>query len=106
MNPPLPLARHTKTLLVILCEAALEKALVRDARAAGAQGWTVTDVRGGGSEGVRDGIWEADRNIEMKIICEAAVAETIAEQVMAQYVPHYALALYFSEVEVLRPDRF
>ncbi len=106
MKPTPPLVRHTKTLLVILCEAALEKALVRDARAAGAQGWTMTDVRGGGSDGVRDGSWEADRTIELKIICEPAVAEAIAAQVLAQYTPNYALAMYFSPVEVLRPERF
>ncbi len=100
------LARHPKTLLVIVAEAALEKALVRDARESGAQRWTVTEVHGAGVEGVREGAWEADRTIELKLICDAAVAEAIAEHVIARYAPNYAVALYFADVQVVRPDRF
>ena len=95
-----------KTLLVIVAEAALEKRLVRDARNRGAQGWTVAEVHGGGQGGVREGAWEADRTIEMKLICEPAVADTIAAHVLAVYAPNYSVALYFSPVEVLRPERY
>lgn len=100
------LARHPKTLLVIVAEAALEKALVRDARERGALRWTVTEVHGAGVEGVRDGDWEADRTIELKLICDAEVADAIAEHVIGRYAAHYAVALYFADVQVLRPDRF
>ena len=100
------LVRHAKTLLVIVAEAALEKALVRDARERGAQRWTVTEVHGAGVEGVREGAWEADRTIELKLICDAAVAEAIAEHVIARYAPNYAVALYFADVQVIRPERF
>lgn len=98
--------KHTKTLLVIVTEAVLEKALVRDAKAGGAQGWTVSDVRGGGRSGVREGDWEADRSIELRIICDAEVADRIAEHVLVTYAPHYGLSMTFSEVSVLRPDRY
>ena len=55
------MSKHPKTLLVIVAEAVLERRLVHDARERGAQGWTVTEVHGGGHEGVREGAWEADR---------------------------------------------
>ena len=42
---------HPRKLLVIISEAALEKNLVRDARRFGAQGYTITEVRGGGGGG-------------------------------------------------------
>lgn len=100
------LAKHRKTLLVIVAEAALEKNLVREVRDRGAQGWTVTEVRGGGSAGVREGAWEADRTIEMQVICDAQVADAIAEQVLAAYAPNFRVALWFSEVAVLRPERY
>jgi len=100
------LARHPKKLLVIVAEAALEKVLVRDARERGAQRWTVAEVHGAGVEGVREGAWEADRTIELKLICDAAVAEAIAEHVIARYAANYAVALYFADVQVVRPDRF
>ena len=98
--------KHAKTLLVIVAEAALEKNLVRDARERGAQSWSINDVHSAGREGVREGAWEADRTIELKLICDAAVADTIAEHVIATYAAHYAVAIYFSDVMVLRPDRY
>lgn len=100
------MAKYPKTLLVIVAEAVLEKPLVRDARERGAQGWTVSEVHGAGREGVREGTWEADRTIEMRVICDEPVADAIAAHVLATYAPNYSVAMYFSEVRVLRPDRF
>lgn len=98
--------KHAKTLLVINAEAVLEKNLARDVRERGAQGWTVTEVHGASLEGVREGAWEADRTIEMKVICDEAVADVIAEHVLATYAPHYSVALWFTPVQVLRPERY
>jgi hypothetical protein len=98
--------KHAKTLLVINAEGVLEKPLVRDVRERGAQGWTVTEVHGASLEGVREGDWEADRTIEMKVICDAAVADAIAEHVLATYAAHYSVALWFADVQVLRPERY
>jgi hypothetical protein len=99
-------SKHPKTLLVIVAEAVLEKNLVRDVRDLGAQGWTLTEVHGAAREGIREGAWEADRTIEMKVICDATVADAIADHVMASYALNYSVAMYFSQVSVLRPDRF
>jgi nitrogen regulatory protein P-II 2 len=98
--------KHAKKLLVIFAEAALEKALMRDAAQFGAQGCTVADVRGQGHSGPREGAWEADRTIEMKIICDSTVADRIAEHVLAQYAPHYSVSMFFADVQVLRPQRY
>lgn len=97
---------HAMKLLVIITEAALEKQLVRDARAHGAQGWTVVDVRGGGQHGRREASWEADRSIEMKVICEAAVATRLADHLLERYARDYALTLFVAEVGVFRPEKF
>jgi predicted nuclease with RNAse H fold len=98
--------KHDKTMLVINAEGVLEKPLVRDLRERGAQGWTVTEVHGANLEGVREGVWEADRTIEMKVICDEAVADAIAAHVLAIYAPHYSVALWFTPVQVLRPERY
>ena len=100
------MTKHPKTLLVIVAEAVLEQQLVRDARQRGAQGWTVNEVRSAGREGVREGAWEADRTIELKVICDEAVADAIAEHVLTVYAPNYSVVMYFSSVAVLRPERF
>ena len=95
-----------KTLLVVLCEALLEKPLLSLAKRMGALGYTVHDVRGGGSWGTRDAMWEADRSIEVKFICASAVAKTIANAIVANYGEDYALSLYLSPVEVLRGHKY
>lgn len=97
---------HPRKLLVLICEAALERALVEDARRLGAQGYTLAEVRGSGRGGTREGAWEADRSIELKIICEPDVAERIAAHVMGTYCPNYSVTLYFADVGVLRPEKF
>jgi len=98
--------KHQRTLLVIIAEANLERLLVQDVRRLGAAGYTVIDVRGGGHSGVREGTWEADRTIRMEVICETGTADKIAESLLAEYGKHYGLTIYFSEVKVLRPNKF
>ncbi len=39
---------HTRTLLTVICEAALEKKLLADLEQLGAPGWTISDARGRG----------------------------------------------------------
>ena len=97
---------YSRKLLVVICEAALEKALVEDVGRLGAAGYTIVDVRGSGRGGTRDATWEADRSIEIKVICEADVADRVAAHVLATYAAHYAVTLYLADVSVVRPEKF
>jgi nitrogen regulatory protein P-II 2 len=97
---------HPRKLLVIIAEAALEKALVEDAKRLGAQGYTVHDVRGGGRRGTRAGDWEADRSIEMKVIATGEVADALARHVLATYCAHYSVTMFLADAGVLRPEKF
>jgi nitrogen regulatory protein P-II 2 len=63
-------------------------------------------VRGAGHSGIREGSWEADRSIEMKIVCDTDIADRIAEHVLAAYGTNFGLTLFFADVEVLRPGKF
>jgi nitrogen regulatory protein P-II 2 len=97
---------HARKLLVIIAEAALEKDLVRAARAFGARGYTLSEVRGGGARGEREAAWEADRSIEMKVICSESVAERVAQHVLATYAPNFAVTVFVTDVGVFRPQKF
>jgi nitrogen regulatory protein P-II 2 len=97
---------HPKKLLVIIVEAVIEKSLIRDARQFGAHGYTISEVRGGGDRGDREAAWEADRLIEMKVICDEAVATRLAQHVLATYAPHYAVTMFTADVGVFRPQKF
>ena len=100
------MTKHPKKLLVIIAEAALERALIREVKHLGAHGYTVHDVRGAGSTGEREGAWEADRTIEIKVICDADVADQIADNVLAAHGQNFGLTLFFADVAVLRVDKY
>ena len=72
----------------------------------GAHGYTVSDVRGAGASGAREGAWEADRTVEIKIVCDAEVADAIAEAALSRFGSHYGLTMFFGDVQVLRPEKF
>lgn len=97
---------HPRRLLTIITEAVIERPLIADARRFGAHGYTVMDVRGGGMTGEREGAWEADRSIELQVVCAADVAERIAEHVLERYAPNYAVSLYLSDVQVFRAQKY
>jgi nitrogen regulatory protein P-II 2 len=95
-----------RKLLVIIAESALEKPIVQEARRLGAHGYTVHDVRGAGMTGTREGAWEADRTVEIKVICDAEVAESIAQAVLARFGEHFGVTLFFADVTVVRAEKF
>jgi hypothetical protein len=97
---------HMRTLLTVICEAALEKKLVTDLQTLGAPGWTISDARGRGGRGVRSAGWETEGNIRLEIICARDVAERIAEHLQARYYANFAMVCYLAQVEVLRPEKF
>jgi|GEM_PF-4787383 len=98
--------KHTKTKLTVIAEGALEPQLVAELRRHAAQVWTLNEVRGAFPEGERGGAWDLDRTIELRVICEAAVADAIAEALMRKFAANYGLVIHFGEVQVLRPERY
>ncbi|HKK03626.1 MAG TPA: DUF3240 family protein [Gammaproteobacteria bacterium] len=95
-----------RKLVTIVTEAALERHLADDLKRLGAHGYTVSDARGEGSRGVRAARWDASSNIRVEVICDDATAEKIAAHLRAHYYDHYAMVMYFSDVGVLRPEKF
>jgi hypothetical protein len=97
---------HARKLLTVITEAAIEKDLCADIERLGAHGYTVTDARGKGNRGVREASWEPSGNIRVEVVCVEAVAHAIAEHLRERYYAHYAMILFMSDVEVLRPGKF
>ena len=97
---------HARKLLTIIAEAALERMLVAEVRDAGAVGYTIAEVRGGGHGGERRGEWEGERSIEFRVVCDEVTAARIADRVMARYAKDYSLVMYLSDVGVRRAERF
>ena len=97
---------HTRTLLTVICEAALEKKLLADLEHLGAPGWTISDARGRGGRGMRSAGWDTEGNIRLEVICNRDLAERLAHHLQDHYYANYAMVCYLAEVEVLRPEKF
>ena len=97
---------HPRKLLLIITEAAIESSIVKEIEKLGAHGYTITDVRGKGSRGVRDAGWNENSNIRIEVICDTAIAEAITKHLREMYYENYAMIIALSEVEVLRPEKF
>ena len=97
---------HTRTLLTIVTESALEGTLMRDLDRLGAHGYTITDARGKGSRGVRNAGWEASGNIRIEVICDGATAASITSHLREHYYDDFAMILFLSDIEVLRAEKF
>lgn len=98
--------RYTRKLVTIICEADLEHALSDDLMRLGVHGYTVTDARGRGHHGVREASWSHSSNIRIEVVCDEKVAVLIAEHLKECYYRNFAMILFMSDVEVLRPEKF
>jgi len=95
-----------RKLLTIITESALENLLVKDLERLGTHGYTITDARGKGRRGMRDGAWGESSNIRVEVVCDATAADDIAAHLHARYYDDYGMILFISDVAVLRPEKF
>ncbi len=100
------LPTENRTLLTVITETAIEQSLLRDLERMGVRGYTVSDARGRGSQGVRDAAWEEAANIRIEVICPRSQAETVISHLQARYYADYAMVAFLQEIEILRPDKF
>lgn len=97
---------HTRKLLTIVTEASLEAVIVEELERLGARGHTVTEARGRGTRGIREAQWNATGNVRIEVICDAKIAVAIARHLQQVYYDDYAMILFMSDIEVLRPEKF
>jgi nitrogen regulatory protein PII len=97
---------HTRRMVTIVTEAALERTLVAELETLGVRGFTITDARGKGSRGTRKSELAQEGNIRVEVICDPLVAEDIAARMQERFYDHYAMILFMQDVSVLRSDKF
>ena len=96
----------SRKLLTVVCEADLERTVIADLVSAGVRGYTVSDVRGHGTHGERDGLWPPSANIRIEVLCDATLAEAVAFDLKDRYYERYGMVIFIADVQVLRPDKF
>lgn len=95
-----------RKLVTVICESAIERELTQAVSKLGATGFTVTDARGKGAHGVRDGSWPENANTRIEVLCDDAVATRVLDHLVQSYYPNYTLVTFVSDVGVLRPQKF
>ncbi|MGE3962034.1 MAG: transcriptional regulator [Dehalococcoidia bacterium] len=104
MNPYTEYTTHL-SLVTIVAEAILEPRLVRELKALGVTGFTVSAAHGEGSRGSRAGDIEGG-NVKIETIVQPELAAVLLNHVEANYFEHYAVIVWVSEVGVLRGDKY
>jgi nitrogen regulatory protein P-II 2 len=92
-------------LVTIVTESVLTDPLVAVLKNLGATGYTVTDVRGEGSRGLRVGEIPGD-NQKIEILTSPALAEQILDRLANQYFPSYAIVAWACDVVVVRGEKY
>lgn len=95
-----------RKLVTIVTEENIEHLVVADIKRLGAHGYTSVSASGEGSRGTRRGDWDLNKNVRIEIVCDEQTAHAVAEHLMKTYYQDYAMIIYLSDVEVLRPEKF
>ena len=95
-----------RKLITVICESCLEEPITKAAKEIGASGFTVSDARGSGTHGLRDGSWPENANIRIEILCDEVIATRILDLLIDMYYVHYKLVTFVTDVGVIRPEKF
>ena len=92
-------------LITIVSERILRDEILSLVKELGAKGYTLTDVTGEGSRGIRASDWEG-KNVKIEMVVNKEVGNSIIEAVSERYFEHYAVIVYAQTVQVVRGDKY
>ena len=100
------MAQTQKKLVTIITELSLEKSLLQELERCGVSGYTISDARGKGHRGKRQGDWDASSNIRVEVVCDETTAELVINQLREKYYDNFAMISFTQDVFVTRPNKF
>lgn len=92
-------------LVTIVAESVLQEQICRSLDSLGATGYTLSEATGKGSRGMRVGELPGS-NVRIETVVEPEIAERILELLGRLYFPHYAIAAWVHDVEVVRGAKY
>lgn len=96
---------HELFLVTLVAEPVLQDHITRDLLAAGATGYTVMEVRGKGTRGIRTGDIPG-HNVRIETVVTKPIAERILLQVQEKWFERYAVIAWAHPVKVVRGDKY
>jgi len=92
-------------LVTIITERILRDEILEELDEIGVSGYTITDVTGEGSRGIRASDWEG-RNVKIESVVSKQKGDKIIESVAEKYFENYAVIAYGQPVKVVRGDKY
>lgn len=96
---------HMK-MVKIVTEKKLESQLVSIFDEIGLRGFTIFDAHGRGEHGLRSGETTEKSNIAVEVVLSSPNADILMRRLREDFLPRYAMAVYVSDVEVIRHEKF
>lgn len=93
-------------LLTITCEILAQKNVLDILEKYNVSGYTLYEVEGNGSKGIRGQGFKNDKNIKIEALLHQDKVQQIAEELARTLFSDYAIILYVTDVNVLRPEKF
>jgi nitrogen regulatory protein P-II 2 len=91
--------------VTIIAERVLKDQVIAILKKLGAKGWTMTEVTGEGSRGIRASEWEGS-NVQIDTLVNDAIADAIMDEIATKYFEDWSIVVYALDVEVLRAEKY
>ena len=96
---------NTLKLVTIITERILEHRLISLIDKHGAKGYTLSQVTGKGSRGVRASEW-AGPDTRIETLVSEDVARKILDEIAEHFFEHYAVIVYMQDAVVVRGEKY
>ena len=93
-------------LLTITCEILAQNNILEILNKHEITGYTLYEVDGNGSKGVRGQGLKNEKNIKIEVISTEPKLKDVIEEITRLLFSDFAIIVYLSDVQVLRPEKF
>jgi len=93
-------------LLTITCEILAQKNIIEILKKHEISGYTIYEVDGNGSRGLRGQGLKNEKNVKVEVIMQEEKLQDVVEEISRTLFANFALVLYVSDVGVIRTEKF
>ena len=97
---------YTVKLLTITCEILAQKNIIEILKKHEISGYTIYEVDGNGSRGLRGHGLKNEKNVKVEVIMQEEKLQDVVEEISRTLFTDFALVLYVSDVGVIRTEKF
>jgi nitrogen regulatory protein PII len=91
--------------VTIISERFLKDDIIDIIKKNSAKGYTLTDVSGEGSRGIRASEWEG-KNVKIETVVSSSTSDRIIQAISDHYFENYAVIAYTQTVNVVRGEKY